>query len=248
MKFSIVTAVFNREKSIAQAMACLQRQSYGCFEHIVVDGKSTDNTLAIVKEIADARTTVISEPDSGIYDAINKGIAASKGDVIGLLHSDDCFADEQVLERIAKKFSENRYDIVYGDLEYVRDDAKESVVRRWKAGDFRRSQLKMGWMPPHPTVFIKRSVIEKHGNYDASYRIAADYDALLRYFTDPSLKFGYIPKVLVKMRVGGASNGSFKKMMAKSWEDYKSLRRHRVGGLFTLGMKNISKITQFSIR
>ena len=248
MKFSIVTAVFNREKTIGQAIECLQRQTHSEYEHIIVDGKSKDSTLSIVRDRADGRTIVISEPDSGIYDALNKGMALATGDVVGLLHSDDMFASDQVLERVAGAFATDDIDGVYGDLEYVRNDATARLLRRWRAGHFRRERLRRGWMPPHPTVFLRRDLIEQYGDYDTAYRIAADYEAMLRYFSVPHLRWSYIPEVLVRMRTGGASNQSFRNMIRKSHEDYRSIRRHKAGGVSTLLLKNISKINQFFSR
>lgn len=245
MKISVITAAYNREHTIGETMRSLQGQSYRSFEHILVDGASTDGTLAMIERSLDPQCIVISEPDTGIYDALNKGISAASGEIVGILHSDDYYPDADVLARVAEKFTAEHCDIVYGDLEYVRNDASRRTIRRWRAGHFRPQSLAWGWMPPHPTVFVSRSVIEKHGAYDTSYRIAADYDAMLRYFGDSSLKFGYVPSVMMKMRWGGASNKSLTNMAIKMKEDYRSIRRNNIGGLLTLAAKNLSKAHQF---
>lgn len=245
MKLSIITAVFNRESSIGQAMRSLQSQTYPHVEHIVVDGESGDDTLSVVKSLADQSTVIISEPDKGIYDALNKGIALATGDAIGILHSDDQFSHSGVLQRVAETFANGDVDIVYGDLDYVDRRSGTQVIRRWKAGKFWPGRLKRGWMPPHPSVFLARSVIEKHGVYDTDYAIAADYDALIRYFRDPDLRTAYLPETLVNMRVGGASNASLRAIIRKSSEDYRTLRRHGIGGWTTLLAKNLTKVGQF---
>ena len=192
--------------------------------------------------------TVISEPDKGIYDALNKGIARSTGDVIGLIHSDDFFADEKVLERVAAAFSDPDIDAVYGDLEYVAAADPTRVVRRWRAGNFTPRKLAWGWMPPHPTLFMRRRVFEAHGAYDASYHIAADYDAILRWFGQGGIRTAYIPEVLVKMRLGGKSNRSLRSIFRKSLEDYRALRSNKVGGIGALAAKNLSKLPQFFLK
>mgnify|MGYP002777827978 CR=1 FL=1 len=244
MKFSIITAVYNRERTIGDAMRCLQAQRFEDYEHIVVDGASSDRTLERVRALADARTVLISEPDDGIYDAINKGIARASGDVVGLLHSDDLLADDHVLERVAQAFARDRCLIAYGDLDYI-GELDDHVVRRWRAGAFRPERLRRGWMPPHPTVFAAREVFEEQGAYDTSYRIAADYEAMLRYLQAFGDRVTYIPETLVRMRLGGASNKSVRALARKMGEDYRSMRRHRVGGVPVLLWKSLSKLTQF---
>ena len=244
MKMSIVTAVYNREKTIGNAMRCLQAQSFSNYEHIIIDGASRDGTVAEIEQLADHRTRLVSEPDNGIYDAINKGLALAERDVIGLLHSDDLLADDQVLKRVADAFEREKCLLIYGDLDYI-SNSTGRTIRRWRAGSFHPRRLRQGWMPPHPTVFAVRSLFEELGVYDTSYRIAADYEAMLRYFKAHGNRALYIPETLVRMRLGGASNKSAGAIIRKMKEDYRSLQRHKVGGLRTLLRKNISKITQF---
>ena len=247
MKISVITAVYNRQDTIGDVMRSVQAQSYKPVEQVVVDGASRDGTLKVVERLRDADTRILSEPDKGIYDAINKGLGIARGDVLGLMHSDDVFAHDHVLSKIAGAFADPAIDMVYGDLEYVAKSDMSRVIRAWKSGAFSRDSLRRGWMPPHPTLYVRRHVIEKHGVYDTSYRIAADYDAVLRWFGTAGLTPAYIPEVLVKMRIGGESNRSLGRIIAKSREDYRSLRRHGVGGIGTLIWKNLSKLGQFRI-
>ena len=161
------------------------------------------------------------------------------------MESDDLFADDEVLSSVTEAFEDPTVDAVYGDLQYVAQDDPTRVIRHWRSGEFHPARLKRGWMPPHPTLYLRRSVLETHGSFDRSYRIAADYDAILRYFGSPGFKAAYIPRVLVKMRVGGESNQSLRKILRKSREDYRALRRSGVGGIGTLAFKNLSKLGQF---
>jgi glycosyltransferase len=245
MKISIITAVFNRRSVILDAITSIQIQFYSNVEHIVVDGVSTDGTVEILKPLIGDKLLFISEPDRGIYDAINKGISISSGEVIGLLHSDDFFVDSRVLSDVAKAFEDKSVNAVFGDLEYVSKDNKNHVVRYWRAGEFKTSKLKFGWMPPHPALFLRRNVFEESGVYDTELQISADYDAILRYFQNPSLNSVYIPRVLVRMRLGGQSNQSFKRVATKMREDYDALVRNGIGGAWVLIFKNLRKINQF---
>ena len=245
MKISVVTAVWNRAATIGGANDSVAAQTYPHIEHLVIDGASTDGTLAEVDARRHPGMIVITEPDAGIYDALNKGLRMSTGDVVGLLHSDDFFAHAQVIARIAALFADPAIDAVYGDLDYVSASDPQRIIRHWRAGDATPARLRRGWMPPHPTLFVRRRVFELHGAYDTRYRIAADYDAVLRWFGKAGITSAYLPEVLVKMRVGGESNASLTKMLRKSREDYRALRTNRVGGLGTLIAKNLSKLPQF---
>lgn len=248
MKFSIVTAVFNREDTISDALASVQGQSYGAVEHLIQDGGSTDGTLDLIRARATDTTLLVSEPDSGIYDALNKGISRASGDVVGLMHSDDFFAHDRVLERVAEILQDRDIDGVYGDLDYVSATNTRKVVRQWRSGSYSRDKLRWGWMPPHPTLFLRREVFETWGLYDPEFQIAADYDAVLRFLWKGHVNLAYLPEVLVKMRVGGASNRSLRHILRKSREDYQALRRNGVGGAGVLFAKNASKLRQFMIK
>ena len=245
MKISIVTAVFNRVDTITDALRSVETQSYQNVEHIIQDGGSKDGTLDKIRQFDASSTHLVSEPDTGIYDAINKGISRASGDIIGLMHSDDFFADDLVLQKIAEAFRDPEVDGVYGDLDYVSSSNTDKIVRRWRSGPYRADLLKRGWMPPHPTLYLRREVFDHWGLYDTSMSIAADYEAMLRYLVSGEIRVAYIPKVLVKMRVGGESNRSLSRILQKSREDYTALRRHGVGGINTLLAKNFSKLEQF---
>ncbi|RST85165.1 glycosyltransferase [Aquibium carbonis] len=245
MKITIITAVFNREATIAQAIESVRAQTWPDVEHVVIDGASTDGTLGAIEGVRHDAMRLVSEPDKGIYDALNKGVALACGDVVGLMHSDDFFAHDQVLAKVAAAFETPGVLAVYGDLDYVSAADESRVVRRWRSGSFSREKLARGWMPPHPALYLRREVFERHGAYDTSYRIAADYDAILRYFSRENLHPAYIPDVLVKMRLGGESNRSLGNLLRKSREDYRALRANGVGGGAALLMKNVGKVGQF---
>jgi glycosyltransferase involved in cell wall biosynthesis len=247
MTISIITAVFNRAATIGQAIDTVQRQTNTDVEHLIIDAQSTDGTLAEVYRRKTPTVRIISEPDVGIYDALNKGMRMARGDILGVVHSDDFLAHDRVLELVAEAFADTAIDVVYGDLDYVAADNPDHIIRHWRAGVFAPEKLRRGWMPPHPALFIRRRVVETLGEYDTRYRIAADYDAILRWFGS-GIRSTYIPEVLVKMRVGGESNRSLERVLLKSREDLAALRRNKIGGLGTLALKNLSKVTQFLIR
>lgn len=244
LRISVVTACYNSEVTIAHAISSLKSQTWSMIEHVVIDGASSDNTQEIARSTLGDGDVFLSEPDHGIYDALNKGIGRSTGDVVGFLHSDDFFADNDVLARVAACF-EQGFDAVYGNLQYVDAGNPSRVIRNWVPGDFERGKLKLGWMPPHPTFFMRRQLYEQLGFFDTQFRIASDYDSLLRYLDNSMVKVGYIPEVMVKMRIGGASNGSLKQIMRKSREDIAVMRKNGINPFWALPYKNFSKITQF---
>lgn len=244
MKISIITITYNSAKSLQRALESVQSQTYSDIEHILVDGASTDGTRAIIETYAKQHTNVrwISEKDDGIYDAINKGIKMATGDVIGFLHSDDVFYSADSIEQIARAIETERADIVYGNLQYCKGN---KVVRRWHSNTFHPASLKYGWMPPHPTVYVRREVYEQVGPYDDWFRISADYDMILRLFK-ADYKTHYIPSVLVSMETGGVSNKDTKARLSKTQEDYLVLKKNHVGaGLLTVACKQLRKIKQF---
>lgn len=245
MKVSVITAVYNRADSIANAVQSVQTQTWPDVEHVVVDGASTDGTLQVLQSCLNKAAVLVSEPDHGIYDALNKGLARASGDVIGLMHSDDFFADAQVLASVAAAFADPAVDAVYGDLDYVAKADPSRIIRRWRSGQYSPAKLARGWMPPHPTLFLRRSVVERWGGYNTAFKIAADYDAILRYFGQGRIRAVYIPRVLVKMRLGGESNRSLGRIWLKTREDYRALRSNGVGGVGALIWKNVGKLGQF---
>jgi len=263
LKFSIITVVLNNKNNIADAIESVRSQSFPQLEHIIVDGGSEDGTLDILRHFdklsadstQDDRLVLISEKDDGIYDAINKGINMSTGDVIGFLHSDDLFYDGTVLESLMDKFEKEKVDSIYGDLLYVSSNNLNNVLRYWKAGDTTKVQhgrkemeraIKHGWMPPHPALFVKREIYEKHGLYDTSLKIASDYEMILRLFWKHKISTAYLPKIITKMRWGGTSNKSFGNLITKSKEDYIAMKKNGLPlPCFTLALKNIRKLPQF---
>lgn len=245
MKVSIITATYNSSRTIIDTLKSLEEQTYSNIEYIIIDGSSKDNTLDVIKNNCSRVSTIISESDNGIYDALNKGINVATGDIVGFLHSDDLFAYPEAIEDIVKSMTENNTDGVYADLQYVNKDNIGSVVRYWKSGEYNINKLNKGWMPPHPTFYMKRSCYERFGLFDLSFKIAADYDSLLRYLFLNKVSMSYLPKVTIKMRVGGASNRNLKNIILKTKEDIRALKNSRVPWLQALAIKNISKIPQF---
>lgn len=242
---SIVTAVFNRETTIAAAIQSVAAQDYPHIEHVIQDGGSKGGTLDVIQQISGPNVRLESARDNGIYDGINKGIARTTGDIVGLMHSDDLFAENHVLSRVAEALQDPQMDGVYGDLDYVAADDITRVIRKWRSGTCTPAKLRRGWMPPHPTLYLRREVFDRWGMYDTSFRIAADYDAMLRYLVKGQIRLAYVPEVFVKMRVGGESNRSLRKILRKSREDYRAIRSNGLGGVGTLALKNLSKIQQF---
>jgi len=245
LKISIICSVFNNKETIAEAIESVLGQTYANIELIVIDGSSTDGTLDVIRTYQERIAILVSEPDNGIYDGLNKGISCATGDVIGFLHSDDLYQDDRVIERVAQAFGEFDVDSVYGDLLYVSKEAPEKVIRYWKSGAFKPAKLRRGWMPPHPTLFIRRSVYRQYGLFDTRFSIAADYDLILRFLGKQGISTHYIPTVFIKMRMGGKSNSNLSNVLRKSYEDLRVLRNNEIGGISTLFLKNICKIPQF---
>jgi glycosyltransferase involved in cell wall biosynthesis len=249
MKFSIITSSLNSANTISKTVASVFRQTYPDIEHIIIDGASTDDTLEKIRSGPNRIVKVISEQDRGIYDAINKGILNSDGDIIGLLHSDDEFGSDTIIAEIGSRFVQNSSDIVYGDLVYMSSKDPGRIIRYWKSRPFERSLINKGWMPPHPTMFIKRDAYLKYGLYDLRYRISSDYDLILRLMKIKELKFDYLPVVITKMRLGGVSNNKLENILLKSSEDYRIIRENSVPLPFAvLARKNLGKLNQFFIK
>ncbi|HYF31975.1 MAG TPA: glycosyltransferase family 2 protein [Chitinophagaceae bacterium] len=243
-KISIITATYNSATTISDTLDCVAKQDYANVEHIIVDGKSSDDTLQIVHNYPHV-AKVVSEKDKGIYDAMNKGLKLATGDIIGILNSDDIYVDGQVLSKVARAFEQD-IDACYADLKYVSDKDLDKVVRYWKAGRFNNRSFLMGWMPPHPTFFVKREVYDKVGYFDTSLRSAADYELLLRVFVKHRFNIAYIPEVLVKMRTGGMSNASLKNRLRANKEDRLAWKKNGLKPyFFTLYLKPIRKIFQY---
>ena len=222
MKVSIITITYNSEATLKDTIESVVNQSYNDIEYIIVDGKSTDNSLSIIESYKDKISKVISEKDKGLYDALNKGIALATGDLIGIIHSDDFYTNNFVIEKIVKSIEENNSDAVYADLYYVDKVYTNKIFRKWKSGNYTYGQFINGWMPPHPTFFAKRSCYEKFGSFNLSFVSAADYELMLRFIHKHKIKLAYLPEFIIKMRVGGKSNVSLKNRIRANNEDRKA--------------------------
>lgn len=246
MKISVITVAFNSVKTIGDTLASVASQTHPLVEHIVIDGGSTDGTLDLLHREGAHVARVVSGPDQGIYDAMNKGLRLASGDFVGFLNADDMFASRSVLAAIAHEAAAPaRPDAIYGDLQYVATQPPHQIVRHWRSGPYSPARLGFGWMPPHPTFYLRRSRLEAIGEFDIGFRIAADYDFMLRCLNQPDFRVAYISEVLVRMRTGGASNRSLKALARKTTEDLTALRNNRIGGIPTLVCKNLRKLPQF---
>ena len=245
MKVSIITVCYQSAHTLGDAIDSVLSQQDVDIEFIVVDGGSSDGTVELLKEYGTRINQWVSERDGGIYDAMNKGVRMATGDWIGFLHADDLLAHSRIIADMLDVVVKTNADVVYGDLVYVQKDNSQQIVRYWKSEDFSLRLLPKGWMPPHPTVYVRRELFVKTGLFNVEYRISADYDFLLRLLSTPSIRVAYIPQIMVRMRVGGASNRSIGNIIRKSKEDYLALRRNHIGGIGALLYKNLSKIGQF---
>jgi glycosyltransferase involved in cell wall biosynthesis len=242
MKISIITITYNSQETIKKTIESVLSQSYSNIEYIIVDGKSTDKTIHIIKTYYNRISKFISEKDEGLYFALNKGIRIASGDVIGFLHSDDFFEDNNVISNIVNVFNKSKSDGVYGNLFYVNKNNK--VIRKWVSNSFKMNSLKFGWMPPHPTIFLKSNIYKKYGCFNTTYRISADYEFILRIFKEKNLKLTYLPIFITRMTLGGVSS-SFKNLLSKLVEDYNIIKSHNLLSFLTLICKNLSKVKQF---
>lgn len=246
MKISIITACYNSAATIGDALDSVSAQTFADLEHIVVDGGSQDATLELVEARGKRVSRVITGPDAGIYDALNKGIKAAAGDIVGIMHSDDFYADDSALQRVAEFMAVKGTDSCYGDLAYVGRGDTSDIVRRWRAGEYNRENFRRGWMPPHPAFFLKRAVYEKYGLYDLAFPLASDYELMLRVLYRRGISAAYLPEALVKMRCGGASRAGLINTGKMLIENY---RAWKCNGLpvnpLTFIMKPLSKLRQF---
>ncbi len=243
MKITIITACYNRAATLRGAIESMLAQDYGDVEYIVVDGASTDGTVELLHEY-DGRLTWISEPDHGMYEAINKGMRMATGDVIGLLHSDDVMYDNHVLSRVAERMTQTNADFLYADGLFVDTEHTERVVRKWTGGTYRLWKVRHGWLPLHPTCYIRRSVTERLGGYNETYKIAADTDLLFRYLVGGQLTVTYLKAFVVRMRMGGLSTDSARRK--QMWrEDVAIYASHGLCPVVTKLEKMLWKVPQF---
>ena len=245
IKISIITPVLNNLGTLRDCIGRVQEQTIAA-QHIFIDGVSTDGSLELIKELAPKDSIIVSEPDKSEYDAMNKGLALADGDIVGILNADDFYAHDEVLEKVLNVFLDREIAACYGDLVYVDQSDTGNVKRYWKAKSFRKERFYSGWMPPHPTFFLRRELVEKYGYYRLDFSSAADYEFMLRYLLKHQVKAEYIPEVLVKMRIGGKSNLSLKQRLIANRFDRKAWD---VNGLkprpWTLILKPLSKIGQY---
>jgi glycosyltransferase involved in cell wall biosynthesis len=243
-KISIITVVFNAQNTIERCINSVLAQKFKNIEYIIIDGGSTDDTCKIINDYRENIDVFMSEPDNGIYDAMNKGIALATGDVIGIINADDFLADEDVLYNIAKEFAEKDIRILYGDLDYI--DRGDKLIRKWRSGKYSRGMFNWGWMPPHPTFYCKRSLFDQLGVYKLDYGSAGDYELMLRFIHSNDINAYYLNKVLVKMVVGGVSNKSLRNRVSAMYFDLKAMRNNDILlPVVTLLFKPLRKITQF---
>lgn len=244
MKVSIITSCYNREATIRGAIESVLSQDYPDIEYIIIDGASKDNSLSIINEYKDRITKIVSEPDHGMYEAINKGIRMATGDIIGLVHSDDFLYSPQTISHIVKRFKETEADFLYGDGLFVNAENTDKIVRNWIGGDYRLWKVKHGWLPLHPTCYIRREVMMRRGLYNESYKIAADSDLLFRYLLGGELTVTYLKEYIIKMRMGGLSTDKIRRK--QMWnEDIKMYNSHGMNPTITKIEKMLWKVPQF---
>lgn len=238
MKISIITVCYNAAGTLRDTLASVAAQTHPDIEHIVIDGASTDGTMDILRAHGTHVAQIVSEPDTGIYDAMNKGLRLASGDVIGILNSDDTYKHPNVLAHVAAHMAAPEVDAVFGDAEFVRPDAPKRVVRRYRSARFRPDRLAWGWMPAHPTLFLRREIYERFGEFSTQYRIAGDFDFIARVFSRGTVRYRYFPEVWVTMKTGGASTGGWRSTLRLNRE---VLRACRANGIPTNLFKILSK-------
>lgn len=245
---TIITATYNSEATLADTLESVASQTYPKIEHLIIDGVSTDDTAAIAARYPHV-ARFVSEPDKGLYDAMNKGIKLASGDIIGILNSDDFYADNRVIEKVVELFQNPDTLAVYADLQYVDAEDTSKVIRHWKAGIYDQQAFYYGWMPPHPSFFVRKQLYEQCGVFNTGFRYSADYELMLRFLLRYNAPAAYLPEVVVKMRMGGQSNASLKNRWSANREDR---RAWTVNGLtpyfFTIPLKPFRKIGQFLIK
>ena len=244
LKISVITVCYNAQSTIGQCVQSVINQDYPHIEYIVIDGSSSDGTVSILERYKKSINILVSEPDKGIYDAMNKGITLASGDVIGMLNADDFFADDHILTVVSDAFKKNNPDIVYGDLDYIKPDG--NVFRKWRSGPYKKGMFNMGWMPPHPTFYCRKELFDKLGNYSLDYGTAADYELMLRFIHLNHSPVYYIPRVLVKMSTGGVSNSNINNRIKALIFDMRAMYKNKIlFPPFALPLKLLRKIRQF---
>ncbi len=246
MKISIITTTYNSATTIEQTIQSVLNQSYTNIEYIIIDGGSSDGTLDILNRYKAQLYKIVSERDNGIYDALNKGIDLATGDIIGILHSDDFYMNSNVIENVANTFNQNQCEALYANLYYVDKDDTTKIKRKWHSGKYSEGAFLNGWMPPHPTFFVKKEIYNRLGKFNLQFATAADYELMLRFIHKNKIKLAYLNEFIVKMRIGGKSNDTVKSRVTANLDDRKAWE---VNGLkprfYTLTLKPLRKIFQF---
>jgi glycosyltransferase involved in cell wall biosynthesis len=225
LRVSVITVCLNSARTVADTLLSVNEQTHEEIEHVVVDGGSTDGTQALIRQRGERVAQFVSERDQGIYDAMNKGLALATGDVVGFLNADDVFSSPDSVSRIAEAFRP-QFDACYGDVVYVSSSQPSRVIRHWRSGDYRPGLCSTGWAPPHPSLYVRRGLVESLGGFDATMRIAADFEFALRWLDVRGVRAAYIPEVLVRMRTGGVSNRSLRTILRGHQEMAQALRQH----------------------
>jgi len=224
MKISIVTVCFNSEKYIANSIESVLNQDYDNLEYIIIDGVSSDKTVSIINSYGNKISKFISEPDDGIFDAMNKGISLATGEIIGILNSDDVYANNSILTKIAWSFQKSCCEVLYGDLVYVKQKNTDEIVRKWITTKYIPGSFKTGWHPPHPSLFVSNEVYKKHGNFRVEFNLASDFEIMLRFIEKERVRSHYLPEIIVKMRIGGASNKNIKSIIKQNIDCYRAFK------------------------
>jgi glycosyltransferase involved in cell wall biosynthesis len=246
---TIITVCYNSAATIANTMHTVLNQDYGNIEYIVIDGASTDDTLAIINANKTTNTLIISEPDKGMYHALNKGIALAQGEIIGMLHADDFYSDTNVLSNVVKSMQVNNAQLLYANLLYVNAMDTNKTIRNWTSGAYTTNAFTWGWMPPHPTFFVRKNVYKQYGNFRLDMQSAADYELMLRLIHVHKLSINYLPQTIIKMRVGGVSNATLHNRIIANKADRKAWVVNNVRPYwFTLYLKPLRKIMQYVLR
>ena len=246
MKITLITATYNSSQTISDCIVSVNNQTYQNIEHIIIDGSSKDKTIDIINSLHNRVEKLISKPDNGIYDAMNKGIALATGDIIGILNSDDFLASDNILEKIAKTFENEKCDAIFGNLDFVASNDPFKVIRKWKSSPFEYGSFAKGWHCPHPTFYVKNDIYKKYGSFDISLDVSADFELMLRFIEKYKIKTYYLNDTIVKMRYGGESTGSLKKIIKGNLNIMRAFKKNeiKVSRFYPL-IRFLQKLKQF---
>ncbi len=253
MQVSLITCTFNSEKTIKNCCVSISSQSLKNIEHIVVDKQSTDQTINFLKQYKNNYRKIIQQKTEGIYGALNEGLKIANGEIVGLLHSDDEFIDDDLLKKIVSIFKEKEVDVFFSNMFYTSKNNTNKIIRKWTSNlqeglqnnDIIKRKINNGWMPPHTTIFFKKSLLDKIGYYDQAFKISSDYDFIIRLLRHNDIRIYFLNEFILKMRIGGTSNKGIKNILTKMKEDYKIMKKNNLNPTKGIFLKNISKIKQF---